>query len=919
MFTEQERYFLFTDIEGSTPLWERFPVAMQTALARHDSLLRTAAEANEGRVFKTIGDAFCIAFPTLPDALRGAVQAHQALYAQDWGQVGTVRVRLAIHGGTVQERDGDYFGTPLNRVARLRDAGHGGQLLISGHLRPLVTEPEFETLQWLDLGNHRLRGLEEPEPIFQLVLPGLPAEFPPLKTESAHPHNLPSETTSFVGRRPDIIQIRNLLIEKKARLVTLTGLGGSGKSRLAIRAASDILWRYPDGIWYVDAVSLSHVEEFSSTLLHACGLTEDSKKTALQQLSEHFKSSKALLLVDGAERFEELADDIAVLIKGTEHLQVLATSRSVLYLSMEHEVGIEPLTLAESRELFVERAQQARPEFSLTAETEPILDTLCQTLEGVPLSIELAAAQVRLHALPELQDALSKRFELLATRLRDIHPRHRSLRSTIDWSYQSLTPEEQALFRSLSCFAGSFSTEAATAVCGPLSQKNLLTETLGRLRDKSLLRLAAAQHSTSTEPVRYLLQDSLREFGADALRETEPPPQQELLFSRHSQYYQSLVQERAQELRGAGQRAALSALERDAANIRAVQERLLSKGEVGDAARLAIHLWRFWEIRGWLREGRAQVQRLLQRESALDEPRTLAELLLTAGRLEWNGADAAKAIGYLQRSVDLCSQHPEPEFQLTQRTALTVLGMIAYSRGDLLTSDQHYEAALAVPSEDMSVSMALKTNLGINAMARGENERALQLFEECLAYRQRVGDMVREAHAWNCIGATSAALGQVERAIAAFEKSHQMYEALGDPVHAAHAQLNLGDLAGQSGDHAHAQQHFEEALVVLRPLEEWRGITACQLGRAVLALHQEELAVAQALAQEALQISQQNGYQESVAQAQELLALTAFVTGQQDAARDYLQRAEALRDEIQLPRSSAQEVLLAPLLQQRTS
>jgi len=899
-----ERFFLFTDIEGSTQLWERAPVAMRQALAHHDALLREAAETHGGHVFKTMGDAFCIAFSTAEAALKAALQAQYGLLQARYEDGIELKVRMALHGGEVERRDNDYFGPALNRVSRLRDAGHGGQLLASSWFKDQLAELEQA---WRDHGLHRLRGIAEPEQIFQYLAEGLPEEFPLLRTESAHPHNLPSETTAFVGRRSDLLALRTLLVEKRARLVTVTGFGGSGKSRLALRTASDILWHYSDGVWYVDALLLTRPEELASAVLSACGLQDDPKRSPLQQLTEHFRTARALLVIDGAERFEELADELAALLKGTENLQVLAASRSLLYLSMEFEYALAPLSVAESVALFEERATQARRDFALTDSNRGAIEAIVARLEGNPLALELAAAQIRSLSPEEIVEALQERFAVLASRMRDLHPRHRSLRSTIDWSYQTLNAPEQRLFASLSCFVGGFTVDAAQAVCGELCAIEDIPGTLTSLRDKSLLRLDAP-----ADTVRYLLQDSLREFGAEALQ-SELPEQVGPLQERHAHYFHTRVLQEEPELRGAHQQAALSRLERDAPNIRAVLERSLTGGRPTDAARLATGLWRFWEARGWGREGRERVQRILKHASKLTEPRTHAELLLTAGRLEWNGAAAPQAVRHLERCVALCQEGGFDEAPRVESTALTVLGMIAYSRGELVEADRYYEAALPLKAQigDTSGEAALRTNLGINALTRGDYPRAMGLFEEILTFRQQSGDTAREAQAWNCIGATAQASGDHSRAQEAFQKSFAMYQQLGDPVHAAHAQINIGVLALQAGDPQAAAAHFESTLPPLRAAEDLRGITACQIGRAEVALATG--ADARPALSEALAISLQNGYQENLATVLELLAQSAAQASQRAEAGRFLAGAVSLRQEMGVTRPHAPESLLGQL------
>ncbi|WP_395138486.1 ATP-binding protein [Armatimonas sp.] len=897
------RFFLFSDIEGSTPLWERFPIAMRHTLARHDTIFRETALSQEGIVFKTVGDAFCIVFTNAEAALTTAVAVQRALHNEDWGEIGSLRVRIALHGGEVEERDEDYFGMPLNRVSRMRDAGHGGQILVAEALKQQVRS---DLVSWRDMGWHRFRGIEEPEHIFQVVATGLPEDFPTLKSESSHPHNLPSETTSFVGRLADSEKIQGLLVEKKVRLVTITGLGGSGKSRLALHCAGELLWHYPEGIWYVDAIPLARSDEFASTLLHSCGLVEDPKKSPLQQLCEHFRTASALLILDGAERFEELADEIAVLLKGTERLQALVTSRNLLYLSMEHEYSLEPLTLQESVVLFTERAQQARQNFSVAQDEEGILGALCQQLEGNPLAVELAAAQVRSHSLDAICEALAQRLTVLASRMRDLHPRHRSLRATIDWSYQTLSATEKQLFLGLSCFTDGFSIGAAQAVCAEICHVSNVLEVLVNLRDKSLLRIRPG------EGERYLLQDSLREYGAQLL-ESEAPTLARQLCLRHAEHFQQQVADHARELRGPGQKEVLLKLESDAANIRSAQEFFLVSGSLEAAARMVVGLWRFWETRGWLREGRARIQRLLERRTEIGDSLLVAELFLTAGRLEWNGEDASLAVHFLEQCVALCRGKENVSAAQLERTARTVLGMIAYSWGDLHNSDTHYEAALKISLNDPHGEAALKMNLGINALSRGEFPRALPLFDEALVIRQAIGDGVREAQVWNCIGAGAAGLGDLERAKEAFTRSLALYESRRDPIHAAHARINLGDIAVRKGKLQEAQRTYKIALKTLRETEDWRGIIACLLGQAQAALRTEKPDIALPLLRETLALSQRNGYRESLVATLDLVAWLSFQRKHPHRAFEALDVSDTLRKTYGLTRLEFQEQLVGEL------
>ncbi|MBC8134405.1 MAG: adenylate/guanylate cyclase domain-containing protein, partial [Fibrella sp.] len=420
--------FLFTDIEGSTRLWDLAPVAMQTALARHDFLMRTAIEANDGYVFKTVGDAFCAAFHTAGDALRAAVLSQQTLQTEVWETPEPIQVRMALHTGTAEIRDNDYFGPPLNRVSRLLATGHGGQVLLSLPAQELVRDMLPEDVSLRGMGLHRLKDLVRPETVYQLCHPRLADTFAPLRSldNPELPNNLPQQTTSFIGRDKQIEDIKTLL--GNVRLLTLTGAGGCGKTRLSLQVAADLLDTFPDGVWFVELAPLSDPELVSQTAASVLGIKQAPGNTMLKSLADALKSKQLLILLDNCEHVLDASARLAeALLKNCPHVRLVASSREGLNIPGETTYRVPSLSLPDPKtaqtiasvssyeavQLFLERALASRPDFAVTTANAPAIAQLCTRLDGIPLAIELAAARVNSLSVEEISQRLDQRFRLL--------------------------------------------------------------------------------------------------------------------------------------------------------------------------------------------------------------------------------------------------------------------------------------------------------------------------------------------------------------------------------------------------------------------------------------------------------------------------------------------------------------------------
>jgi predicted ATPase/class 3 adenylate cyclase len=526
--------FLFTDIEGSTRLWHERPDAMPAALERHDEIVRSAIEARGGHVFSTGGDSFGAAFARAGDAVRSAVDGQRALAAEQWTIEPPIRVRMGLCTGEAQERDRDYFGSAVNRAARVMAAGHGGQILVSQSTAAIV-----EGVALSDLGEHRLRDLSGVEHLFQVVAEGLAAAFPPLRTAVAVPNNLPLPVDRFVGRAEDLAAVVTAL--RSSRLVTLTGVGGTGKTRLALEAAAGVLDRFPDGVWLVELAPVSEVQAVPFVVGAAVGAVQQPDKSMLESLAAALATQTVLLVLDNCEH---LLDQVAILVAALESrcrgVTILATSREGLGVRGEHLMVVGSLSAGEGALLFAARADDAG--ITLSA-ADPGVGRIVARLDGLPLAIELAAARTRGLSVAEIEHRLAERFRLLRGSSRGRVERHQTLWNTVAWSHQLLDKGERRVFDRLAIFAGGFSIEAATAVCAgdgvdPLDVEDAV---LG-LVDRSMVLVEPSPDGT-----RYRLLETLRQFGESQLIDDDTIDEYRL---RHGRWYAQFARRAADGVGG---------------------------------------------------------------------------------------------------------------------------------------------------------------------------------------------------------------------------------------------------------------------------------------------------------------------------------------------------------------------------------
>jgi predicted ATPase/class 3 adenylate cyclase len=841
--------FLFTDIEGSTRLWERDRTAMAAAVERHIALLDTAIQAHGGIHFKTVGDAVQVAFRTATQALAAAAEGQRALLREEWGEIGPLRVRMALHvGEAVPDARGDYLAPVLNRLSRLLSSGSGAQILLSQAVQQLVRGALPDNVALQDLGEYRLRDLLEPERIYQVLHPDLPNQFPLLKSLEHRPHNLPLQATPFLGREREVGEVVELLQRPDVRLLTLTGPGGIGKSRLALQAAAELLDDFPDGVYFVPLAPLTDPAFVLSAIAGALGLREEGGQPLLDRLSAFLGAKRLLLVVDNLEHLVEAAPHLSHLLEASPGLKALTTSRMPLRLRAEREYPVPPLELPrrnpplppeqlsqyEAVRLFIERAQAVKPDFAVDNANAPALAEICHRLDGLPLAIELAAARIRILSPQAMLARMEKRLLLLTGGARDAPQRQRTLRDAIAWSHDLLDPEEHALFRRLAVFAGGATYEAVEEVANPDREVDVLGA-LERLVEHSLLR---QDEGLSSEP-RFAMLETIREF---ALEQLETVGEAADGHQRHAAYFLAVTASAGPTLRSRGQLPWLERLEDDHDNLRAAIEWAITH-DADAALALSANLAWFWHYRGFVSEGRTWLDRALALASGTTSPGRTAALL------------GAATLADVQSDTDRTAELAAEALTATQCTgdrasetyAHLLLGLSARDCGDSEAGQQRLEEAhaLALQTGDRWTEALSCLNLAGTPWNQGDYKRTAALLDAGLAAAEAAGDAWVITSARSVRGLLASDQGDPAKAIALLEESLAQQRVYRDPIGAQSSLLWLGIALRQHGDLDRAEAHLVEALDTARYLGDAWHIAAslAALGEVALARGHPRLAL----------------------------------------------------------------------------
>ncbi len=773
--------FLFTDLEGSTRLWETHPAAMQAALAEHDDVLSKAIGKHGGTVFKHTGDGMLAVFSSATDAIVAAAEAQRLIAGRSYPDIGTLGVRMAINTGDADARDDDYFGPALNRASRLLAAGSGGQILV-GLVTERLAKRELEDLSLVDLGEYRLRDLARPSHIFQVVGPGLPREFPPLTTIDEIPNNLPTMATSFVGRDQELAEVEKLI--RGARLVTLTGVGGAGKTRLAVQVAASMVGEFPGGTWLVELASITDPDLVVPATAAALGVAEQAGRPLLDSIIERLNNDDTLLIVDNCEHLITAgARLVDALLAGAPALRIIATSRELLGIGGEVAYGMRSLSLPEDTSdlgvhdllrydairLFAERAVASRPDFHLTDDNAAAVIEICRRLDGMPLALELAAARVRSFSSQQIADNLDRRFRLLTGGSRTALPRQQTLSAAIDWSYRLLTPVEQALFERLSVFQGGFTLEAAEQVCtDDVVDEFDMLELIPSLVDKSLVAA-----DTDGSDTRYVLLETIRQFARDLLDEHG---QADTFRRRHAEFFVGLAEAAEPHVRGADEQVWWGRIEADLDNLRQAVQWAMEAGSAELGLRIAAAIWRFWWFTVRFSEGVRWLRATLEAVDDACDPVLLAKGHLGLGSLAGFIGLPDEGEHHLRASLDLYrrldAEGADPEL-MRHGYAASLINLSALVEMDWEAGVRYNEEALEVARryDDLQGVTVALGNIAEYHAQRGDLDSARPKFEESISLSEQLGSAHRSFEAIYQLGAAELSAGECETAEQTFRRA----------------------------------------------------------------------------------------------------------------------------------------------------
>ena len=867
--------FLFTDIEGSTRLLQHLGDEYPGLLSEHHRLLREAVDAADGVAIGTEGDSLFAAFGSASAAVGAAVAAQKALAAQLWPGGASVRVRMGLHTGEALIRDGTYVGLDVHRAARIAAVGHGGQVLLSESTRALVDQSLPDGVELRDLGRHRLKDLAQPERIYETVIAGLDSHFPALRSLDATPNNLPTQLTSFVGRTREVAEARRLLAG--TRLLTLTGPGGTGKTRLSLQLAAEVIADYPDGVFFVQLGPIEDPGLVAPAIVQALGLREGVNQTPAEQLAEHLRNRRLLLALDNFEQVLPAAALVGDMLRASVGLRVVVTSRATLHLYGEREyevppmalpeVGgpVDPLTLPryESVALFLERATAVKPDFQITAGNAASVAEICSRLDGLPLAIELAAARVKLLPPQALLARLGRRLDTLDVGARDLPARQQTLRGAIAWSHDLLEPAARRLFACFSVFVGGATLESAEAICGGDGLDVL--SGLANLVDQSLIR----QDEADGEP-RFSMLFTIREF---ALEQLAAGGDVDAVAAVHAGVYLDLAEAIAPGLTGSDQKQLLDRLDRENGNLRAALSWSIENARTVTALRLGSALWRFWQMRGMLREGGEWLERILALPDSGDYPQELVKALEAAGGVAYWRAEMVTATAYYERCLALCRTTGD---RTAIANALYNVGFPALvSKTDVPRALAAFEECLTIVREldDKELLARVLWGLGNARYYGGENEAARDVLLEDVLLLRTQDDPFSLAWALHTLGLAYNKLGQTRsHSVPLWREAMAHFASVGDVS-------GLTILLGDFGLVAVAEGDLPRAVTLKAASEKLATSGGTGLGNLFHKL-EETFAGAAALDPAELQASIDAGLAMTVEQAVEYALLPASVASQ---------------------------------------
>jgi predicted ATPase/class 3 adenylate cyclase len=869
--------FLFTDIEGSTRLLQQLGERYAGVLAEHQQLLRLAIDQHNGRLVDTQGDSFFAAFPRAVDALNAAAQSQCDLAAHDWPEGAALRVRMGLHTGEPQLSAAHYTGIDVHRAARIAAAAHGGQVLLSQTTFDLVESDLPEGLALRDLGEHRLKDLRRPKHLYQLLIAGQPSDFPHIKTLDALPNNLPIQLTSFIGRELELKALGSML--EASRLLTLTGVGGTGKTRLALQAAAEALDGFRDGAWLVELAPLSDPALVPQAVAIALELREQAGRSFMDTFKDYLSRKELLLVLDNCEHLVEACAELAdTLLHAAPGLKILATSREALGISGEATFPVRSLSLPrlehptpesigpyEAVRLFIDRAQAVQPDFQVTSQNAPAVAQVCARLDGIPLAIELAAARVKGLGIDQIAARLDDRFRLLTGGSRTALPRQRTLQATIDWSYRLLSEEERLLLRQLSVFpaGGGWTLEAAEQVC----QGGDVMDLLLRLVDKSLVVA-----DTETGEPRYHMLETIRQYAQEKL---DDAGEADAARDRHLEYFHLLAAQASPHLKSARQLEWLERLDVEHDNLRLALGWAQAGGSVLKGLALVTDLEMFWIYRAYIHEPVPVIENLLGRQL----PSGSAALAALAHQI-------AATLQLFQRNMAAARAHA-----LESERLLMQLG----------------------PAGNSRLAEVRGLFLEIDAETGPDPSRQRRAYKQVLELAKGSGNSWYEAHAIKNLGMTYRRSGDFREVRQLLEQSLAIFTRCGDGLRASEQDMTLGILAFEEGDYAEARLRLQAAVAFFRRARFNIQLDTPLWMLGVLSLREGDLPQAVAWYTECLQCDMQLGIDNQVAECLLGFARIAGLQGKPQRAAQLLGAAQAELERRHLPLETFDEADLQEL------
>ncbi len=819
--------FLFTDIESSTYLAQQFPDALPALLTRHHQILKEAIYTSHGQIFQIVGDAFCVAFQTAREAVDAALGAQRSLQ-QEVNEFSSLRVRMGIHTGVASPADmnapaSSYAGyLTLARTQRIMSIAHGGQILLSNATAELLRGQLPEGVSLRDMDEHHLKGLALPEHLWQIVVPGLPSEFPPLLLDIKTSNNLPVQLTSFIGREQEIREIKILV--DRTHMITLTGPGGTGKTRLSLQIAGEMLDRFVDGVWFVDLAPLTDATLVPQAVAAALRILEQPGRPMSVQLTEYLRPKKLLIVLDNCEHLVSACAHLAsTLLQNCPELRMIASSREPLNIIGEVSYPVTPLPIPDLKEqvmlsrlvqyesvrLFVERAQTLQPRFTLTDANADAVAQICNRLDGIPLAIELAAARVKLFTPEQIAARLDDRFRLLVGGSRTVLPRQQTLHALIEWSYDLLSPAECALMRRLSVFAGGWTFDAAEFVCTQIDNPELvepsdgisapidLLDALAQLVNKSLVVTDEGDRET-----RYHFLETIRQFAQDKLLESGEVVR---VRNNHLNYFLAHANQAEPQLHGPEQVKWFDRLDIEEDNLRAAQAWALESNQVEKALELAAALWWYWYIRDHFGEAQERMSTTLARSAGEEPSEARLKVMIGLGFMQYAVGDLRAAKALLEESVQLSNKLGS---RYQQAEALQFLGA---------------------------------TEIEIAKSTTGRFDKVRDLMEQALTQWQELQDKTGISWEKNLLANLARAEGDLPQARAQLEESVALRKEVGDRFLLAYSLRRLAEIALLQGDYSAAESYYREAHSDVAETGGKAGVATSLAGFASLALAQGQV------------------------------------------------------------------------------